>query len=184
MFAELEQKGNTLELPGEDMQLAKYALTAFIDETILNSDWAGKEEWVKHPLQLEYFGTHMAGEDFYIKLDELRQFADSRIDALELLYTCIQLGFEGKYKILGLEKLMALRNEVAKDISRIRGREAHPLSVHGERAQGLMQELSREVPLWVVAVTCAAILFFLFTGLALWIGHDATAMADKLRTLL
>ncbi len=184
MFAEMESAGKELGVSGEDLQYAKYALTAFIDEMILNSSWPGKDGWLTRPLQLDYFGVHMAGEEFFKKLETLRQSADARIQALEIFYTCMQLGYEGKYKILGIEKLKILMEETGKDIARIRGKEPRDLSGKWERPQGLVQGISQEFPVWVWLVVCAAVVFVVFTGLAFWIGHDAGSVVEELTQLL
>lgn len=184
MFAEMESSGKELGVSSEDLQYAKYALTAFIDEMILNSSWPGKDGWLTRPLQLDYFGVHMAGEEFFKKLEDLRQSADSRIEALETFYTCMQLGYEGKYKILGIEKLKVLMEETGKDISRIRGRKSQELSGKWERPQGLVQGISQEFPIWVWLVVCVAVVFVIFTGLAFWIGYDAGSVAEELTQLL
>ena len=49
----------------EDIQLAVFALIAFLDETILNLRQPVFQEWVRKPLQgEELFGRHVAGEVF------------------------------------------------------------------------------------------------------------------------
>ncbi len=184
MFAEMESRGKELGVSSEDLQYAKYALTAFIDEMILNSSWPGKDGWLTRPLQLDYFGVHMAGEEFFKKLEDLRQSADSRIEALETFYTCMQLGYEGKYKILGIEKLKVLMEETGKDIARIRGKKPQELSGKWERPQGLVQGISQEFPVWVWLVVCVAVVFVIFTGLAFWIGYDAGSVTEELTRLL
>jgi len=184
MFGVMENKGKEIGINNEDILAAKYALSAFIDETILSSQWPARESWLKRPLQLEYFGTQLAGEEFFKKLEQLRQQADSRTDLLEVFYTCLSLGYEGRYKILGLDKLKMLIQEVGSDINRIRGREAKAISPHWKRSEGLVRGLSRELPPWVVFVVCLAMAFFLFLGLSIWIGHSADSVAKELQDLV
>jgi type VI secretion system protein ImpK len=75
-------------------ELALFAVCAWIDETILCSNWSGKDSWKHHLLQQEYFKTHRAGEEFYEKLDTLTA-NDSEV--AEIYYYCFSLGFSGRY---------------------------------------------------------------------------------------
>ena len=67
---------------------------AFIDERILKSNWLGRAEWMKNPLQLELFGEYTAGENFFTRMRALlnrREWSAS----LEVYYLCLGLGFHG-----------------------------------------------------------------------------------------
>ena len=57
---------------GEDADLARFAVCAWIDEAILSSGWNEKGTWQKEPLQLKYYQTLAAGEIFFEKLNALR----------------------------------------------------------------------------------------------------------------
>ena len=73
---------------------ALFPLTAWIDETILNSDLENRRGWRKSLLQKKFFDTSNAGEIFYKNFKHLSE------DAFELrfLYLYILfLGFKGKY---------------------------------------------------------------------------------------
>jgi len=181
-FADFEREAREQGLAEEDVRDAKYAIAALFDEMILNSAWPGKLSW--RPLQVEFFGVHMAGEEFFHRLDALRNAAGSRIEALEIFYICLQLGFEGKYKILGVDKLKILLEEVGKDIARVRGRELPPLSPHAGASGGLAGEVSREMPLWVWFVSCATLVFLVYSILAFWIGADVDSAVEGLRAFV
>ncbi|MDR2055481.1 MAG: DotU family type IV/VI secretion system protein [Desulfovibrio sp.] len=64
---------------GIDRELAEtadFAVCAFIDETLLTSDWKERQEWMQAPLQHARHNTATAGEDFYSILDTLLQKAE------------------------------------------------------------------------------------------------------------
>src|ERR1041384_218865 len=54
-FRALETKARQSDVPQEDVQQAKYAIAAFIDEMILTSNWGLKDSWADRPLQLRHF---------------------------------------------------------------------------------------------------------------------------------
>jgi type VI secretion system protein ImpK len=72
---------------------ANYAAVALVDETVMSSDWPGAQEWRREPLQVHYFKNHLAGEQFFDRLDELRAGADD--DLLDVYFTCLCAGFRG-----------------------------------------------------------------------------------------
>lgn len=78
---------------------AKFALAAFVDEAVLLADFPLKHEWEKYPLQLEFFGEHLAGVKFYDRLEELMKRPDHYADVIEVFYMCLLLGYKGRYAI-------------------------------------------------------------------------------------
>ncbi len=154
---------------------AKYALAAYIDEVVLNSAWPGRTQWMSRPLQLELFGDHLAGEGFFDRLTLLRQGGEANLDLLELYYVCLQLGFEGIYKIRGLEQLMALQVDLRSQIEGYRGVQDPNLSPDGVPTVPLMSRVGREVPYWVITVVTVAIIFFTHLGYSMAL----TKLADR-----
>jgi len=112
LLDEFESKAKAQKFDPADIADSKYALAAFVDEVVLNADWAGREDWAEDPLQLHYFGTYLAGEAFFEKLERLRSQAKIRSDVLRLYYQCLLLGFKGKYGIANREILEALKKSI------------------------------------------------------------------------
>ena len=107
---------------GEDIQLATFAVVAFLDESILNMHNPVFADWPRRPLQEEYFGHHVAGEIFFQNLDKILQRNDSQDmgDLLEVYQLCMLLGFAGKYSIGGRSELQARVQTSGEKIARIR----------------------------------------------------------------
>lgn len=82
------------QAPPDEVQEARFALVAWADETILLSDWSGRDEWLREPLQLQIFRTNRAGDEFYDHLAALRPEQNL---AREVYFLCLCLGFEGRY---------------------------------------------------------------------------------------
>src|ERR1051325_4966896 len=59
-FRALETKARQADVPQEDVQQAKYAIAAFIDEMILTSSWGLKDSWADKPVHLGYFNEFSA----------------------------------------------------------------------------------------------------------------------------
>jgi type VI secretion system protein ImpK len=107
---------------GEDIQLATFAVVAFLDESILNMHNPVFADWPRRPLQEEYFGHHVAGEIFFQNLDKILQRNESQDmgDLLEVYQLCMLLGFAGKHSIGGRGELMARIQSTGEKIDRIR----------------------------------------------------------------
>ncbi len=94
--------------PG-DYDMARFAVFAWIDEAIMNSDWEGKRMWQKALLQRQYYETVDAGELFF---DRLNQIGLHQADVREVYYLCLAMGFTGQYRNEGDKVLLeGLKNE-------------------------------------------------------------------------
>ncbi len=100
-----------------------FAIVAFLDEVILNSQDAARNEWAQKPLQDELFGVSVAGELFFTRLEKLMTRQDSQElgDMLEVFYLCLLLGFEGRYTAGGKSELHILMDRAGRRIETIRG---------------------------------------------------------------
>ncbi|MGD9971507.1 MAG: DotU family type IV/VI secretion system protein [Desulfatirhabdiaceae bacterium] len=95
---------------------ALFAVCAFADETVLDSSWSGRTEWMKEKLQRRRFNTDNAGEEFYHRLDALcNRMTEQKMDdatffdhlqtppdqelrqVLEVYAACLTMGFKGRY---------------------------------------------------------------------------------------
>jgi len=82
---------------GFEMENAKYAICAWIDEYIYaNSSISAK--WFSHSLALSEFGDAEAGKHFFDRMDALHKNAKSN-QLLELYAKCILFGFMGKFRM-------------------------------------------------------------------------------------
>jgi type VI secretion system protein ImpK len=86
--------GRSVGLTDQDVAEARYAMVAFMDEQILRSEWVGRTEWMKQPLQLTFYREYTAGENFFARLRALLQ-AGGRPHAVEAYFLCLAMGFRG-----------------------------------------------------------------------------------------
>jgi len=118
-----DQEGRKRGYSAEEIQLATFAVVAFLDESILNSRNPLFADWPRKPMQEELFGTHVAGELFFHNLQKLLGQNDSvnLADLLEVHNLCLLLGFGGRYSVGGKGELRAIMEATAGKIRRIRG---------------------------------------------------------------
>jgi type VI secretion system protein ImpK len=172
----------------EDVQLALYALVAFIDESVMNCRQPVFADWPRLPLQEELFGGHVAGETFFDNLQRVLARTDflQAADLLEIFYLCLLLGYKGRYAVAGGGELAGIMNAVHDKIQRIRGgngalspRWALPAEpVRTVRSDPWVKRLG-----WASAA-CLLLALLLFGGFKLGLisgASDLHALASQLR---
>ncbi len=165
----------------EDMRVGTFAVVAFLDESILNSQNPIFADWQRKPLQEELFGVHVAGEIFFRNLDRLMSRSDSEplADLLEVHQLCLLLGFRGRYSSSGSSaEIRSIVAQIEEKIRRIRGA-VIPLAWEPP-AQVMPAAGDKWAPIlkWAsIACVCLAILLFVFYKISL------SSAASELTTL-
>lgn len=113
MLMDFEKRAERYRFNHKIVQVSKFALASFVDETVLTNQFHLKEEWEKYPLQLEYFGEQLAGNKFFEKLASMLKQIEQTADAVEIYYYCMLLGFKGRYGVYEQEKLLAIMQQTA-----------------------------------------------------------------------
>jgi type VI secretion system protein ImpK len=141
------------------INVAKFGLAAFVDETVLTNDFPLKHEWEKNPLQLEFFGEQLAGVKFFEKLEAMLKQIDVTADAVEVYYVCMLLGFKGKYAIYEQEKLLATMQTTANALvkaGKIKQVELSPNWLANDQPKPLPK---RGLPVWAKIAAFAGLIF-------------------------
>jgi type VI secretion system protein ImpK len=169
-------------MPQRDGDDIAYALAALIDEIAMGKAEPLAGYWMARPLQLQYFNENLAGEGFFLRLEELRR--DSRrIDVLRVYYQCLLLGFQGKFSMRGGElELMRMVDQLRTELERQIERPDH-LSPAGEPPdEPLLQSSQRNPFLWA-ALGVFAVAIAVFIGLRLSLNSHVSALVDRVEEL-
>ena len=119
MLMDFEKRAERYRFNHKIIQVSKFALASFVDETVLTNNFHLKEEWEKYPLQLEYFGEQLAGNKFFDKLASMVKQIEQTADAVEIYYYCMLLGFKGRYGVYEQEKLLAIMQQTANALVKV-----------------------------------------------------------------
>ena len=103
LIEESARRMRTCGIDPRDYDDARFAVLAWVDETILNMPWSQREQWTRALLQVRYYNTTNAGEEFFERLNRLRSDEKS---VREVYYLCLSLGFRGRYHAAGDEFLL------------------------------------------------------------------------------
>ncbi len=152
LLRQIEQGGVQLRVDPHKIRDVKFALVAFLDETVLSPkfDFPLRSEWERSPLQLIYFQEHLAGVKFFDRLEEMMRDLDANGDVVEVYYLCLLLGFKGKYNVYLLEE--QLKEVVKRVADRLRAADRlrpNALSARWRATDQPSPPQDPGVPLWV-----------------------------------
>lgn len=119
LLTRVEQRGRGLHYAEKQLEAAKFALASYIDEMVLMADFPFHDEWEKYPLQLKYFGEHLAGVRFFERLTELLKDVERQGDLVELYYMCLLLGYKGRFRDYFEDELVEVVRQVEQALRQV-----------------------------------------------------------------
>jgi type VI secretion system protein ImpK len=172
-----EQRARGASIPIELLRPAHYALCASLDDVVLNTPWGSTGVWDSRSLVSTFHQGTVAGERFFDVLAQMRQNPGLFRPVLELMYLCMSLGFQGRYRLSprGPAELDRLREETYALIARQRPAAEPELSPRWRGVMAPYRPARVSVPLWVVASVAAAIL----GGLFIWLSTGLSSASDS-----
>jgi type VI secretion system protein ImpK len=153
----LEQNAKKAQVDYENFQHAKFALVAFLDETCGVVRWSQAEAWKRNPMQFELYQRYDAGEQFFERLSFLRKDVGKYLEAIEVYYLCIVLGFKGKYQFVGREQLVGLQEQLHREIKSVVRHHTGKLAPEGYPREQIMEVVKKEIPMWVIFAVAASV---------------------------
>ncbi len=140
---------------------ARYTLVITADEILINSNWAYSQQWEDEILEYEFFKTRIAGEKFFMMVEDLQ---DNEEELAEIFYLCLCLGFVGRYKE-DAEELRRLKRRLYRMVpGRINDEEKRVTPDAYFVGEGIVDIRQPLVNLGRIAIICGVLL------VALWIG--------------
>nr|WP_312509026.1 type IVB secretion system protein IcmH/DotU [Pseudomonas luteola] len=164
---------------------ARYVLCTVIDEAVVTTPWGNESEWSQMSLLSTFHNETFGGEKFFQLLERLTRNPVKHLQMLELMYLCLALGFEGKYRVLprGMLELEAIRDSVYRQIRQLRGDIPRELSPHWQGLQDGRRSLVRIVPWWLVALFTLMCLGVLYGGFAWVLGEQRESVLQPYEQL-
>src|SRR5471032_1066072 len=122
---------------------ARYVLFSVVDEAVVTTPWGNESEWSQMSLLSSFHNETFGGEKFFQLLDRLSKNPAKHLPMLELMYLCLALGFEGKYRVQarGVLELEGIRDALYRQIRQLRGDVPRELSPHWEGLNGQRRNL-------------------------------------------
>lgn len=182
---DFEKRALAAGVPDESVRAARYALAATIDDVVQNTPWGQHSEWPRYNLVSTLFNDVTGGKRFFDILGNLEKDPTRYRDVLELMFLCISLGFEGKFRLeaRGPAELEQVRDRLFRVIRQQRGEFERSLSPHWEGVQAQHRPLSAALPLWLIALATAVLLTGLYAGFSWALNSESDAVFAELADL-
>jgi type VI secretion system protein ImpK len=154
---------------------ARYVLCALIDESVLDTPWGTESVWSRQGLLISFHNETWGGEKFFGALDRLLAYPSGNLHLLELMYLCLALGFEGRYRARadGRAQLERVREQLFQTIRTQRGDPDPELSLHWQGAKVRRDPLIHQLPLWVFSAIAGLLLAGLFAFYSISLNRDS-----------
>jgi type VI secretion system protein ImpK len=169
----------------EDIFVAGYVLCTAIDEAVLNTPWGARSSWGRQSLLATLHKESAGGVRFFQLLQEMAKAPAANLDLLELMYICLALGFQGKYRLDegGLVRLEQIRDQLYRTIRQQRGEIERSLSPHWEGVKQSSGALPPYIPIWVLAVGLGILLLSSYAAFSFKLNNDAAPALEKLTAI-
>ncbi|HEY2867391.1 MAG TPA: type IVB secretion system protein IcmH/DotU [Pyrinomonadaceae bacterium] len=148
MLDDFERRAERYRFNHKIVQVSKFALAAFVDETVLLNNFPNREQWEKSALQLELFGEQLAGNKYFEKLESMLSQIEVTQDAVEIYYVCMLLGFKGRYAVYEQEKLLEIMQQTANALVKVGKIVPADLSPHWLANDQPEPPKKRGMPIW------------------------------------
>jgi type VI secretion system protein ImpK len=147
------------------IRTSHYALCASLDDVVRNTPWGSRGPWADTSLVAAFHGEVRSGERFFDVLVQLSATPNKFLPVIELMYVCMSLGMQGRYRLSprGPAELDRVREETYALITRQRRPAERALSLHWQGIAAPYRPLRARLPVWVTAVAALGLLGLLYT---------------------
>ena len=179
---EFDMKARNAGVKEDAVLIARYLLCTILDEAVLNTPWGADSAWNQRTLLGLFHKETAGGEKFFAILERLRSSPAENIDVLELIYICLSLGYEGKYRVIarGRDQLEQLRDDLFYIIRSHRGEYERSLSPCWQGLANGKNTLLKYIPMWVVASVFIGLMALTYSGFRYWLDQSSASVTEQL----
>ena len=158
---------------------AKYILCATADDIVQNIPTEERHVWAQYSMLSRFFNERLGGERFFEHLEKAQMDPVTNYQTLELMYTCLALGFQGKYRHSpqGAVELQRIQRNLYEILRRVRPKADIDLSPHWQGQDMAAKSRWPMVPVWSVFAIASGALVAVFFILRAMLGDAAEAAA-------
>lgn len=182
-----DYEGNAIAAGADphEAQVAKYALCGTADDIVQNLPGADRGVWIQYSMVARFFQRRDSGVGFFQEAEKAMQAPGQRFDLLELMLTCLSLGFEGQYRTApnGAVELSRIRSAIYETLRRVKPRPDEDISVNWTGVPLSGRRKFGGLPMWIYASIAAALIVGTFATLSTLINRDGAAVAAELNTM-
>ncbi len=161
-----ERNALSTGLETKNLRAARYALCATIDDLVLSTPWGAASSWPMQSLTSIFHSEVTGGDRFFEILEDMQKNLGANTDVVELMYLCISIGFEGRYRVMprGGAALGELRDGVYRLIRDRRGNFERELAPHWRGTEAGYRPLFQRVPIWAIGLASVFLAAMIYLG--------------------
>ena len=162
---------------------ARYVLCSVIDEAVVTTAWGSRGDWSRTSLLSRFHNETFGGEKFFQLLERLSRDPVKHVSLLELMYLCLSLGFEGKYRVMerGRVQLETIHDALYRQIRHVRG-DRLPVSTAPATGRASNARFRIVSTPWVV-ISVLACLLAMYSGFSWVLGQERVAVLQSFQLL-
>jgi type VI secretion system protein ImpK len=169
MLEDFERRAERYRFSSKIIQVSKFALAAFVDETVLSNNFNLKEEWEKKPFAARTLRRALGGQQVFRKArgDAQADRRDGRRG--RNYYVCMLLGFKGRYAVYEKERLLQIMQETANALVKAGKIRPVELSPHWLANDQPEPPKPRKMPTWAKIGALGGLGFAFIIYLVMWV---------------
>jgi type VI secretion system protein ImpK len=168
-----------------EAQVGKYVLCGTADDIVQNLPGSDRGIWEQYSMVARFFQQRNSGVGFFMEAEKAMQAPGQRFQLLELMLTCLSLGFEGQYRTLpnGATELARIRAAIYESLRRVKPRPDDDVSVAWTAVPMSGRRRFGGVPIWAVAALALAAIVGAYAGLTTLLARDGGQVASTLNLM-
>lgn len=183
---QFQRQAQRENIDNKTIQDASYMLCTVLDEAVLNTPWGQQSDWRVNTLLSTHFQDVRGGNVFFDKLKQFSGYPSQHIQMLKLMYYCLSLGFQGRYRHESdpVGKLNFIKSDTADKIREVENIENNEdLSPHWIGIAGLGSSLKNSIPAWLIGAVTAALLLGVFSTLFFLLSSSSNKAIESFESL-
>jgi len=149
---------------------------------VQDTPWGNQGAWASQSLVSTFHQEVRGGDRFFDVLNQMKQNPGLFLPVLELMYLCLSLGFQGRYRLSprGPAELDRMREDVYGVIARQRPNPDPELSPHWRGVAAPYRAARAELPVWVVAAAGLLVICAMYTWASFGLNDDSDALFARM----
>lgn len=166
----------------QDAMIAKYALCGTADDIVQNLPGTDRDVWTQYSMVARFFNKRTAGVGFFEEVQKALADPVRKYHLLELMLTCLQLGFEGQYRVMpgGDVELQRIRRQIYETLRRVKPRGDDDISPRWKGVAIAMRRRRGGLPIWVAACFAGAVLVGSYLVMRQFVTDEGDRVAESM----
>jgi type VI secretion system protein ImpK len=182
---DFEARARQQGIAPERVMAARYILCTLLDEAAAGTPWGGSGTWGRYSLLAMFHNETWGGEKVFQLMAKLAENPAGNRDLLELIYAAVNLGFEGRYRVVegGRAQLEAVRDRLAQILKKERGDHPQALAQNWRGQTVKRRALLSWLPLWVSGAVASIAVLGLYLVLSFSLGGLSDPAYGEIQSL-